>query len=125
MPKLCPFCNEPLIRPFEEVNYYCENIDCPNRIVESLIHFCSKTAMDIDTLGEKTIAFLNEMGILSNVADVYRLKDHKGDLQQLDGWGSKRVDNLLEAIENSKSNPLERLLVALNYGPETVEVSPP
>ncbi len=114
MPKLCPFCNEPLIRPFEEVNYYCENIDCPNRIVESLIHFCSQTAMDIDTLGEKTIAFLNEMGILSNVADVYRLKDHKDDLQQLDGWGSKRVDNLLEAIENSKSNPLERLLVALN-----------
>ena len=70
--------------------------------------------MDIDTLGEKTIAFLNEMGILSNVADVYRLKDHKDDLRQLDGWGSKKVDNLLEAIENSKSNPLERLLVALN-----------
>ncbi len=114
MPQNCPFCKELLVKPFAEVNYYCENIDCPNRIIESLVHFCSKTAMDIDTLGEKTVVMLNEMGILTNVADIYRLKDHQARLEDLEGWGPKRIENLLDAIDASKQKPLEKLLVALN-----------
>ncbi|MCL5047247.1 MAG: NAD-dependent DNA ligase LigA [Firmicutes bacterium] len=114
MPERCPFCHEPLVKPLGEANHYCENIDCPNRVVESLIHFCSKSAMDIETLGEKTIVVLHDMGILSNVADIFKLHVSVPVLENLEGWGSKKIDNLLNAIENSKQKPLDRLLVALN-----------
>ncbi len=114
MSEKCPFCQEPLVKPSDEVNYYCENIDCPNRVVESLIHFCSKGAMDIDTLGEKTTVVLHDMGILNNIADIFMLSEHVGTLEELDGWGAKKIENLLQAIETSKQKPLDRLLVALN-----------
>ncbi len=114
MPDACPFCGEPLIRPEGEANHFCENVDCPNRLLESLTHLASRGALDIEGLGEKTVALLHAAGLLGDLADVFRLPDHRDELAGLEGWGDKRVDNLLAGVAAARARPLERLLVALN-----------
>jgi DNA ligase (NAD+) len=114
MPTDCPFCGQPLVRPEGEAHHFCENVDCPNRLRESLAHLASRGALDIEGLGEQTVELLLAEGLLHDLADVFRLHEHRDALLALDKWGEKRVDNLLAGIEAGRRQPLDRVLVALN-----------
>ncbi len=114
MPATCPACGQPLVRPEGEGHHFCENVDCPSRIAQSLIHLASRGALDIEGLGEKTVSQLRELGWLEDLADVFRLADHRDDLLTLPGWKDRSVDKLLEGVRAGAQRPLERLLVALN-----------
>ena len=119
----CPRCASELIREAGEADYYCLNIDCPARIVESLCHFVSRDAMNIDGLGVKVVEQLYDNQLIENVADIYKLQ--KEQLLPLERMGEKKVTNLLTAIENSKQNSLERLLFGLgvrHVGSKTAKV---
>lgn len=112
-PRVCPVCGSHLVRYPDEAAHYCINQDCPARVSESIIHFASRDAMNIDTLGSKRVEFFCEKGFLNSVVDIYHLKDKKEALLQLEGFKDKSVDKLLEAIEKSKNNPLEDLIFGL------------
>ncbi|MEQ1788291.1 MAG: NAD-dependent DNA ligase LigA, partial [Acidimicrobiales bacterium] len=114
MPAQCPACGQPLVRPEGEGHHFCENVDCPSRIAQSLIHLASRGALDIEGLGEKTVRQLRELGWLDDLADVFRLEHRRAELLELRGWKEKSVDNLLDGIRAGGQRPLERLLVALN-----------
>lgn len=107
----CPRCDSELVREVGEADHYCLNIDCPARIVESLSHFVSRDAMNIDGLGIKVVEQLFEHKLIENVADIYRLT--KEQLLPLERMGDKKATNLLNAIEASKENSLEKLLFGL------------
>jgi len=109
----CPICSEKIVKKDGQVDYYCLNTKCDARTIERLIHFCSRKAMNIEGLGDRIIEDFYNMGFIKSFADIYKLKDYKQDLIELEGFGNKSVDNLLEAIEISKENSLERLLFAL------------
>jgi DNA ligase (NAD+) len=113
MPKNCPSCGTPLVRPEGEAEWRCPNqAGCPDQSVEWLFHFAGRGAMDIEGLGYMTgMALLNE-GFIRDPADIYRLTDEQ--LAQLEGFAEKSIQNLLAAIEASKDRPLWRLLVGLN-----------
>jgi DNA ligase (NAD+) len=111
MPTHCPACESELVRLEGEVALRCINPQCPAQIREGLIHFVSRNAMNIDGLGEKVISQLFEHDLVRNVADIYKL--NRDELLQLERMGEKSVDNLLEAIEKTKDNSLERLLFGL------------
>jgi DNA ligase (NAD+) len=114
MPTACPFCDQPLVRPEGEAHHFCENVDCPNRLRESLAHLASRGALDIEGLGEQTVDLLLAEGLVHDLADVFRLHEHREALLGLEKWGEKRVDNLLAGIEEGRRRPLDRVLVALN-----------
>ena len=114
MPEVCPSCDEQLVRPVGEANHFCENVDCPNRIRESLVHLASRGALDIDVLGEKTVNFLYDEGLLKDVSDVFRIPNHRDKLLEYKFWQKTRVDKLEAGIEKARKQPLERYLVALN-----------
>ena len=109
----CPVCGTTLVRKEEEANHYCPNPLCDARNIEKLIHFTSRKAMNIDGLGERIIEDYYNFGYLKNICDIYELKRYKSELMSLEGFGEKKVDNLLDAIEKSKDNSLERLLFGL------------
>jgi DNA ligase (NAD+) len=109
----CPVCASPLIRKSGEADHYCTNPDCPGKNINSLIHFASRVAMDIDTLGERVVEIFHDLGYLNAIPDIYKLKDYKDELKTLPGFGDKKIDNLLSAIENSKSQTLDRLIFGL------------
>ena len=109
----CPICNSTLVRKENEADYFCVNPNCSARHIEGLIHFVSRDAMNIDGLGERIIEDFYNMGYIKSFTDIYKLDDKKDELMELEGFGEKSVNNLLEAIENSKKNSLERLLFAL------------
>ncbi|WP_062515516.1 NAD-dependent DNA ligase LigA [Halobacillus sp. KGW1] len=111
MPDTCPECGSELVRLDEEVALRCINPNCPAQLREGLIHFVSRNAMDIDGLGEKVIAQLFQESLIHNIADLYKLD--KEELLQLERMGEKSVQNLLNALEASKQNSLERLLFGL------------
>ena len=121
----CPMCHTPLVKKKDQVDYYCPNEKCPARHVESLIHFVSRDAMNIDGLGDKIMEDFYNFHFIGNLADIYSLKDHEKDLKRLEGYGDKSISNLLEAIENSKKNSLERLLFGLgipHVGSKTAKI---
>ena len=109
----CPECGEKIYREEGEVDHYCININCPARVLESVIHFCERKAMNIDGMGEANVKMLLDMGYFKNVSDIYELHNYDYELKHIPGWGEKSVNNLLSAIEKSKNNSLERLLFAL------------
>ncbi|WP_072888575.1 NAD-dependent DNA ligase LigA [Ornithinibacillus halophilus] len=111
MPKKCPACGSELVRLEEEVALRCINPNCPAQLQEGLIHFVSRNAMNIDGLGEKVINQLFQEKLIHTIADIYRLE--REELLKLERMGEKSVDNLLNAIEVSKENSLERLLFGL------------
>ena len=111
MPTHCPACESELVRIEGEVALRCINPQCPAQIVEGLIHFVSRNAMNIDGLGERVVAQLFQEGLIKDVADLYRLT--REQLIQLERMGEKSTDNLLSAIEQSKENSLEKLLFGL------------
>lgn len=113
MIQTCPMCNEPITKKEGQVDYFCTNENCPARRIEGLIHFASRDAMNIDGLGERIIEDFFNFGFIKKISDIYKLGQHRKDLITLEGFGNKSVDNLLEAIENSKQNSLEKFIFGL------------
>jgi len=113
MPSQCPVCGSPIARPEGEANYYCENTECPAQVKARIEHFASRGAMDVEGLGEAVVDQLVSLGIVANYADLYELHKKREDLLRLDRWGTKSVQNLLQAIETSKEKPFSRVLFAL------------
>ncbi|AUM62365.1 NAD-dependent DNA ligase LigA [Spiroplasma monobiae] len=110
---ICPECNSNLERVDGEVDQYCINSQCPRKIVRGLEHFVSRDAMNIEGLSIKIIEKLFESKFINNVADIFKLKKFQKELIQLDKMGEKSVNNLLESIEKSKQNSLEKLFFGL------------
>lgn len=110
-PTTCPECHGQLVKV--DAAYYCVNLDCPARLIESLIHFASKPAMNIDGLGDKKVEQLHEWGYLNSIEDLFRLKDKREALLSHRGFSTKSVDTLLENIEKAKTRPLSALLIGL------------
>ena len=113
MIKNCPICGTELVKHEEEVAYYCPNPHCDARNIEGLIHFSSRDTMNIDGFGESIVEDFYNMGYLKSIPDFYRLHQYKQELKELEGFGEKSIQNLLDSIENSKKNSLEKLLFAL------------
>ena len=111
MPTACPACQTPLVRPSDEVVWRCPNRSCPAQIVQSIIHFASRGAMDIEGLGEKTVVKLFEAGLIRSVADIYALTPEQ--LLALDGFKDLSARNLLAAIGASRRSPWRRVIVGL------------
>ncbi len=111
MPRHCPVCGQPVVKPQEEVMYYCINASCAAQLVGRIEYFASRGAMDIEGFGTRLAQSFVEKGLLQDVADFYYLKAE--DLLDLEGFAEKSVANLLAAIEASKRRPLWRLLTAL------------
>lgn len=112
-PENCPVCGGKLYRFEDEAAHYCVNSECKARLVYSIAHFTERNAMNIDGLGEKRVeAFLNE-GLINSFEDIYKLHNKKEDILKMEKFGEKSYDNLIEAIENSKANSLERLINGL------------
>jgi DNA ligase (NAD+) len=110
-PARCPFCDTKTVKPKDSVFTKCPNRDCPGRAWQLLKHFVSRGAMDIEGLGEKQVALLQERGLLKTAGDFYRLGEEQ--LVELEGFGELSAKNLLEAIEASKERPFARVLFAL------------
>ncbi len=113
MPKACPVCGSNIFRPPEEANYYCENSECPAQVKGRIEHFAHRGAMDIEGLGEAIVDRLVGLGLVRNFTDLYALTGKKKQLVALDRWGEKSVENLLNAIEESKKKPFARVLFAM------------
>lgn len=112
MPETCPECGSDVKRQEGEAVFRCiGGIACPAQYLQAIIHFASRKAMNIDGLGDKLIIQLNAVGLIKNVADLYLLT--KESLVELDRMGSKSADNLLQALEKSKTSTLERFIYAL------------
>ena len=109
----CPICGTNLIKKEGQVDYFCANVHCPARKIEALIHFASRHALDIDGLGDEIIEDFFNMGYIKSVEDIYHLDKHKQALENLEGYGTKSINKLLDAIENSKKRSVERLLFGL------------
>lgn len=110
-PKNCPVCNSKLFKEEEEAVWRCINIDCPAQVVERIIHFVSKDAMDIRGFGDANVRKFYEMGLLKDIPGIYTLDFDK--IGEMEGFGQKSIDNLQSAITNSKKQPLHRLIYAL------------
>lgn len=123
---VCPACEQDsIVKPEDEVMYYCSNAACPAQAQQRIELFASRGAMDIEGIGEAQSVTLYNKGLVKNAADLYRLKDRRTELLQLENTGEKSVANLLKAIENSKNRPLARLIYALgirHIGNETAEI---
>jgi len=131
MPERCPSCDSPVVRSGDEVAVRCPNRSCPDQIVESIRHFVSKSAMDIEGVGDEIVQRLHDMGLVKDVADLYDLHEHRDDLVQLEGWstkrkrvskgevveteivGTKHTDNVLRSIAESRRQPFARVMFAL------------
>jgi DNA ligase (NAD+) len=112
-PKNCPVCKTPLSNPPDEVAFYCENFKCPAQIKGRIEHFASRGAMDIEGLGDAIITIFIDRGYLKTFADIYNLKNKRDELVSIDRLGSKSIDKLLKAIENSKKKTFDKVLFAI------------
>ena len=112
-PEVCPVCGSPLHRFEDEAAHYCINADCPARVVSSIAHFASRNAMNIEGLGEKKVEQFHEQGWLNTVEDIYQLQNRREEIIKLDKFGEKSYLNLINGIEKSKANSLEKLLFGL------------
>ena len=110
-PTKCPICGDALFKPDEDAVWRCINLTCPAHIVEGIIHFVSKDAMDIRSFGEANVRKFYELGLLKSIPEVYTLP--YDEIGKLDGFGEKSVTKLQQAIEYSKKQPLNRIIYAL------------
>ncbi len=108
MPRVCPVCGAEAIREDGEAAIRCTGIECPARLFRSIVHFVSRDAMDIDGFGPALVEMMLDKRMLSNIADIYELSLE--EIASLDRMGDKSAANLINAIEKSKSNPLEKLI---------------
>ena len=113
MADFCPMCHAPLIPSKSGVDMLCPNDDCPKRNIEALIHFVERKAMNIIGLGERIIEDFFNMGIISDYVSIYHLDQKREELMELEGFGEKSVTKLLDSIEASKKNNLDRLIYAI------------
>lgn len=111
MSEQCPVCGKPLTKV--QGLHYCLNPDCPSRKIEGMIHFASRDAMDIDGMGDSVVEEFFAEGFLHDIPDIYCLFQHAEEIKALDGWSDKSISSLLSAIEGSKKQSLERLLLGL------------
>src|SRR6266702_3943358 len=111
MPERCPSCHSQVEHPHEEVMTYCPNISCPSRILESIVHFASRSAMDIRGLGYERVRALLDAKLIEDVADLYELTPMQ--LLTLEGFAERSAQQLVEAIAASQQQPLSALLFAL------------
>ncbi len=111
MPTVCPSCGEPVVREADEAAIRCVNPDCPSQLLRTLIHFCSRDAMDIEGMGEAVLEVFVDKGLVHTADDLFHLR--KEDIAAIDRMGDKSAENLLAAAEKSKQNDLSRLLFAL------------
>ncbi len=110
-PKTCPVCKSQLFKEEEEAVWRCINIECPAQVVERIIHFVSKDAMDIRGFGDANVRKFYELGLLTDIPSVYKLDFEK--ISGMEGFGQKSINNLQQAITQSKTQPLHRLIYAL------------
>ncbi|MBL7758945.1 MAG: DNA ligase (NAD(+)) LigA, partial [Chitinophagaceae bacterium] len=110
-PHKCPVCHSQLFKEEEEAVWRCINIECPAQVVERMIHFTSKDAMDIRGFGDANVRKFYSLGLLKDIPGIYKLDFDK--IGQMEGFGSKSIDNLRTAIEHSKKQPLHRLIFGL------------
>jgi len=113
MIKTCPVCNTLLVKTEKQAHHFCLNETCDARNIEKLCHFVSRKAMNIDGLGERIIEDFYNFGYFKDIASIYDLNKYKEELKELEGFGDKSINNILEAIDNSKNNSLEKLLFGL------------
>lgn len=111
MTHTCPICHYELVK--RDAAYYCVNPNCDAKRIEGLIHYASRDTLNIDGFGDNIVEDFYNMGYLKNFSDFYQLHQYKKELMRLEGFGEKKIQNLLEAIEESKKNPLDKLLFAL------------
>ncbi len=116
MPELCPVCHTKIRHMEGEVDYWCVNVNCPARLQGSILHFASRSVMNIEGLGDSLVNQLHQAGLIKNIADIYSLKDKRPEILALERVGEKSVDNLLEEIEKSRKLPLERVILGLGIG---------
>lgn len=113
-PHSCPECGTTLVREEGEAVHYCPNeTGCSPQIVGKMQHFIGRKMMDIEGMGDETVESFFKKGLLHNIVDIYGLKDHQEDLQQLERFGQKSIDNMLAGIEKSKEKPFEKVLFSL------------
>jgi DNA ligase (NAD+) len=113
MPERCPVCGDRVVRLPDEVDYRCVNISCPARLKESILHYASKGAADIEGLGERWVEALMNAGLVKEIPDLYKLKERVIELVRLERMGPKLAENLLNAIEKSKKISLARFIYGL------------
>ena len=109
----CPMCHSELQKIAGQADYYCQNPNCPKRNIESIIHYVSRDAMNIEGLGDEIVEELYNLGFIKNITDLYTLESKKKAIMEFDGYGEKSLNKIIENIENSKNNSLERLLYGL------------
>ncbi len=111
--KMCPCCNQPLHKKEDMSDYFCLNENCSSRRVNSLIHFASREAMNIEGLGDRTCEMFYELGLLTDILSIFKLKEKRETLLRIEGFGEKSVNNLLQAIEDCKKRDGANVLFAL------------
>ena len=109
----CPICGSALVPSASQIDLLCPNEDCAARNVNALIHFAARDAMNIEGLGDNMMEDFYNLGFIKNILDIYKIKDHREEIIELEGYGNKSCDNLEMSIEKSKGNSLERLLNGL------------
>ncbi len=121
----CPICDSKLTKKKNEADYYCPNNNCPSRKIESIIHYASRDAMNIDGLGDKIIEDLFNFNYVKKIEDIYKLQSYREELERLEGYGERSIDKLIKSIEKSKDSSLERLLFGLgikHVGKKTAKI---
>ena len=121
MTKNCPICGSLLVKKEKEAAYYCKNEHCDAKKIEGLIHYASRDAMNIEGFGDSIVEDFYNIGYLKSFSDYYSLKNYKEELMELEGFGTKSIQNLLDGIEDS----LERLIFALgirHVGKKTAKI---
>ncbi|MDE6953375.1 MAG: NAD-dependent DNA ligase LigA [Erysipelotrichales bacterium] len=109
----CPYCHSKLVRKENEAAYYCLNNQCDSKKIEGIIHFASRDAMNIEGLGDKILEQFYNLGFVKSIEDIYDLYKHEQEIIEIEGFGRKSMDNLIEAIEKSKENSMEKVLFGL------------
>ena len=125
MPTHCPMCNHPIFSSDDEAMSYCVNSRCPAQLSKMVEHFVSKGAMDIQGLGPKQINLLMAENLIQDASDLYDLKNHQDRAMEIERIGETSLENLIAAIDESRQQPLERVLTALgikHVGPEVAEL---
>lgn len=111
-PDECPICGG--LTKLTGPNLYCTNQNCEGRLIEQIIHYCSRDALDIEGMGESAVKTFFENGFITNTIDLYSLKHKAEEIKTLEGYGEKSISKILASIEESKTKPFERVLYALN-----------
>ncbi|TGK02980.1 DNA ligase (NAD(+)) LigA [Leptospira langatensis] len=125
IPLRCPSCNSKTEKKADSVDYFCPNPECPDRVKNGIIFYCSRKQMDIEGLGEKQVEFLYDQGYIKDLADLYSLKKHKEKLMEEEGYGEKSVSIILNGIEESKKKDFRFVLSSLGLreiGPKVAEL---